>query len=282
MEFKINQEELVLLTREAEAAKKRARQKVLNEQANSQTPVKETVSAEEYVRRRNRQLYQDQRLVKEVQKDRIQKSLSEWQLKVGKTFANATVENPKIAERVARIGDEYGRHKTSFLFHGNTMGSGKTWHCYSYINLAIQSGKVTAGQIKMGTETDLLGRIAVGGYKRNELLEELTHPRFQIYFVDDVGQGYFSREDTRTEVWYELIDHVYTHQLTLLLTTNLPVTDQGLGRWVGRRAFDRLKTIIGTDGVIEPSKVNRREAVAEKNEQKYRTQMEVPRRKPTV
>lgn len=263
-------DDLELLVQEAAAAKERARIKALRDAQRARNthgsdPHKEEITPVEYVNRRNRMLFRDASLLKEVKQDRINKSSVEWQKRVGATFANAKVEDPRILQRVSRIGDENGRHRTSLIFNG-TMGSGKSWHCYSYINLAIQLGKVTAGQIMMGTETDVLGKIAGGGFKRSELLEELTNPRFQIYYIDDVGQGYFSREDSRTEVWYELIDHVYTHQLTLLLTTNLPVTDAGLGFRVGKRAFDRLKTIVGSDGVIEPGKVNKREGVAERND----------------
>jgi DNA replication protein DnaC len=265
--------ELELLAAEAERAKERARRKVMADAQRNKggmvTPQKEFITPEEYVARRDRMLRRDMSLVKEAKKERIEKSVEEWQKRVGKTFAGATVENPKVHERVARIGDEYGSHKTSLLFHG-TMGAGKSWHCYAYLNLAIQTGKVTAGQIQMGTETDILGKIAAGGFKRNDMLDELTNPRNQIYFIDDVGQGYFSREEARTEVWYELIDHVYTHQLTLLITTNLPITDNGLGRWVGKRAYDRLRNIVGPDGIIEPGKVNRREAVAQQNDARYR------------
>lgn len=263
-----NTEELKLLAAEAEKAKERAKNRAMAS-INGVRPHKEFVDPDEYVARRDRMFRRDLSLIKGVRNDRIEKSSKEWQQKVGKTFANANVNTPQVYERVARIGDDYGRHKTSMLFHG-TMGAGKSWHCYAYINMAIQLGKVTAGQIMMGTETDVLGKIAAGGYKRSDLLEELTNPRFQVYFIDDVGQGYFSREEGRTEVWYELIDHVYTHQLTLLLTTNLTIDDRGLGRWVGKRGFDRLKNIIGNDGVIEPGKFNRREGVAEQNEESYR------------
>lgn len=262
--------ELELLAREAEAAKERARKDAIRKQYRERnthlaSPSKEDVTPDEYVSRRNRMLFRDASLLKEVKKDRIDKSSVEWQKRVGATFANARVENPKVLERVARIGDENGRHRTSLVFHG-TMGAGKSWHCYAYINEAIKLGKITAGQVMMGTETDVLGKIAAGGFRRSELLEELTNPRFQLYFIDDVGQGYFSRDDSRTEVWYELIDHIYTHQLTLLLTTNLRIADNGLGARVGQRAFDRLKNIVGSDGFIEPGKVNKREAVAEKND----------------
>lgn len=263
----ISKSELDALARSAEEAKRRAIKR--SQQAMLGAPAeKKIVTPADYVTRYNRNLKRDTALVKEVKKERIEKSLIEWKGKVGKTFSEATTDIPEVINRVARIGDEYGSHKTSLVFQGRT-GSGKTWQAYAYLNAALKAGKVTAGQIKFDTETALLSKIASGGFKRNELLEELLNPRFQIYFVDDVGQGYFSREDSRQEIWYELIDHVYTHQLTLLMTTNLPFTEDRLGSWLGFRGFDRLRTMVGRDGVLEPSKLNRRDAVLQANEQAY-------------
>jgi DNA replication protein DnaC len=267
----ISKEELEALAKAAEAAKQRAIRRAKETVFGDPTLVKKEVTPEEYKLRYTRIQKRDATLVKEVKQSRIDKSLAEWKTRVGKTFADATVDLPEVQHRVSRIGDSLGGHKTSLIFHGRT-GVGKSWMAYAYINAALKAGKVSAGQIKFDTETGLLSKIASGGFKRAELLDELLNPRYQIYFVDDVGQGYFSREDSRTEVWYELIDHIYTHQLTLLITTNLPITDQGLGNWIGFRAYDRLVTMVGRDGVIEPSKVNRRAAVAEANEDAYKRQ----------
>ena len=260
--------ELAALAKEANAARARAARKAQAWVAGSTNPHKEAVTPNEYATRLKRSLNKDKVIVKEVSQARIEKSLADWKLRVGRTFAEATTDHPKILERVARIKNPDGRHKTSLILKGN-LGIGKTWSSYAYINAAISSGAVTAGQIIADTETAVLSKIASSGFKRSELLEELCNPRYQIYFIDDVGQGYFSREEGRSEVWYELIDHVYSHQLTLIITTNLSIDERGLGRWMGNRAFDRLKTLVGTDGILEPGKVNRRESVLERREEAY-------------
>ena len=72
-------------------------------------------------------------------------------------------------------------------------------------------------------------------------------------------------------MWYELIDHIYSHQLTLIITTNLELNERSLGKWIGVRAFDRMKSLVGNDGVLEPGKVNRREGVLERHEEEYRS-----------
>lgn len=261
--------ELAALAAEAKAARERAAWKAKRFTAGGIKPVKEFVSQDEYVKRLHRSLMKDQVIVKEVGQARIDSSLQGWKAKVGPTFANATTDDPKILNKVARLKNPNGRHNTSIILTG-AMGAGKTWLGYAYINLALASGALTNGQVIADTETSVLSKIASSGYKRVDMLEELCNPRYQIYFIDDVGQGYFSREDVRTEVWYELIDHVYSHQLTLIITTNLPLTDKALGRWIGARAFDRLRSLVGSEGVMDPGKVNRREGVSERHEEAYR------------
>lgn len=150
-----------------------------------------------------------------------------------------------------------------------------TWLGYAYINQAVQSGAVTPGQIVADTETAILGKISSSGFRRAELLEELFHPKYKIYFIDDVGQGYFSSEQSRKEVWYELLDHVYSHDLTLILTTNKEFVHQNgkivgspaLERWIGSAAYDRLRHIVGGDGLIIPGNVNKRPSVYENREE---------------
>lgn len=258
--------ELAQLAKDAMAARERAKTRV-NEYADA-VRHKGDVSPEEYRTRLYRSLKKDQHIVRETKEERIQKSLAEWKSRVGPTFAGATTDIPKIVDRVSRLQTKSGRHKTSLVFHGN-LGVGKTWSAYAYINLAIASGAVTAGQVVADSETAILGKISSSGFKRVGLLEELFNPRYQIYFIDDVGQGYFSTEQGRTEVWFELIDHIYTHQLTLIMTTNKAFTERSLGGWIGMRAFDRLKALIGNDGLLEPGKVNKRDSVLAEQERKF-------------
>lgn len=227
------------------------------------------VSPEEYKKRLVNSLGQDAHLVSQERDNRISKALHEWKKKVGPRFAEAHSENPVIVERANRLASGSGI-KTSLVMSGN-LGVGKTWSAYSFINLAISSGAVTSGQIIADTETAILGKISSSGFKRAELLEELFNPRYKIYFIDDVGQGYFSNEQGRREVWYELIDHVYSHDLTLIITTNKEFKivngkisgSPALEQWIGGAAYDRLKHIVGSEGLIIPGNVNRRPSVSE-------------------
>lgn len=234
-------------------------------------PKRETlsVSPEEYKKRLVTSLGQDAHLVAKEKDHRINKALEDWKKKVGPRFAEAHTENPIIVERVNRLAAGNGI-KTSLVMSGN-LGIGKTWAGYAFINQAIAAGAVTSGQIVADTETAILGKISSSGFKRAELLEELFNPRYKIYFIDDVGQGYFSNEQGRREVWYELIDHIYSHDLTLIMTTNKEFKivngkihgSPALEQWIGGAAYDRLKHIVGSEGLIIPGNVNRRPSVSE-------------------
>lgn len=232
------------------------------------------VTPEEYKQRLVDSLSQDSYLVGMEKEKRIAAALADWKKKVGPRFGEATTDNPRILERVNRLASKTGMHKTSLVFSGN-LGVGKTYSSYAFINQAIASGAVTSGQIIADTETAILGKISSSGFKRSELLEELFNPRYKIYFIDDVGQGYFSNEQSRREVWYELMDHIYSHDLTLIITTNKPFKmvdgkitgSPQLEAWIGGAAYDRLKHIVGSDGLIVPGNVNKRPSVLEAREE---------------
>lgn len=269
-----NQQEAALaeLVRQAEAAKARAQHRArLQGAQQSPTKQKQDVSADDYVRRLNQSKARDLHLLKQVERDRIVASSAKWKQMVGATYANATVADPFIMSRLNRLKTGVGLHLTSLILCGN-MGVGKTWNAYAYVGEAIRSGAVTAGQVKMGTETGLLSKIVSGGFNKASLLEELLNPRYRIYLVDEIGAGWFSNPNQRSEIWYELVDHIYTHQLTLIGTTNLPLGRQDASKvtledWVGVRAFDRMRSLVGGNpGFYVPGLENRRPQVLKENE----------------
>lgn len=235
------------------------------------------VSPEEYKKRLVEAMSQDAYLVSVEKEKRIAQSLDAWRKKVGARFGDATTDNPRILDRVNRLASGNGAHKTSMVLSGE-LGVGKTYLSYAFINLAVASGAVTPGQIVADTETAILGKISSSGFKRSELLEELFNPRYKIYFIDDVGQGYFSNEQGRREVWYELMDHIYSHDLTLIITTNksFKMVDgkitgsPALEQWIGGAAYDRLKHIVGPDGLIVPGNVNKRPGVYDAREEEFK------------
>lgn len=231
---------------------------------------KPRIDGQEYLQRLQAERAKDEYLLHSVKQKKASNAAKEWADKVGPTFSRASTETPQILERIERHRNRQGLHKTSILFHGNQYGRGKTWAAYSYINALVKEGLMLPGQVFFGTESATLSRIANSGFNRSEEMLEMKRESHKIFFIDDVGQGYFFKREHREEVWYELIDHIYTKRLTLILTTNLPFAEQGLGSHVGGRAWDRLRTLVGNDGAIQLQGINKRDAIFQENEAEYR------------
>jgi DNA replication protein DnaC len=236
------------------------------------TNQKQSVSKEEYVRRLENARKKDSGALVGVREEKINKASREWAKIVGETFSPAKPTFPQVLERIERIKTKQGLHKTSIVFQGIEYGRGKTWNAYSYLNGLVQLGCVLPGQIYFGTESSTMSRIASSGFERANEMRELKRDSHRIFFIDDVGQSYYFNRDQREAAWYELIDHIYTRNLTLVLTTNLTFTETGansLGAWIGGRAFDRLRALVGNDGVLKMAGKNKRDDVFHENEARY-------------
>ena len=244
-----------------------ARRRILRNQPLNQ---KEVVTPEEYAERLRNSLRKDATLLTMVKEDTIEKSVKKWAATVDATFSHAATETPAIVDRVSRLKRRQGLHKTSIVLYGDQLGRGKTWNAYAYLNQIVAVGAATPGQIVYGTEGSTMSALANSGYQRTDNTNEFLRESHKFFFIDDVGQGYYFKEQARHEVWYALIDHVYTRQQTLILTTNLAFNERELGGWIGFRAFDRLKSLVGDDGAIRVTGVNRREEVLRQNEEQYR------------
>lgn len=245
-----------------------------NKEARLQAGEVETskkVDSAEYLRRAEQERAKDAYLLTTLRKNKASVASKEWAAKVGPTFSHAETQTPQILERVERHRTKQGLHKTSIAFYGS-LGNGKTWAAYSYINALVKGGIILPGQVFFGTESATVSRIANSGFNRSEEMLEMKRQSHKIFFIDDVGQAYFFKKEHREEVWYELIDHIYTKRLTLILTTNLPFTEQGLGAHVGGRAWDRLRTLVGNDGAILYRGASKRDAIYQENEDAYHSE----------
>ena len=251
-------------------ATRRAQAVQATKNANAPVGVRQEVDDAEYVHRLQAAHKQDMSLLTETRERKIKKASTEWAKLVGPTFADAETQIPSILERVNRMQQKQGLHKTSIVLYGDKYGRGKTWNAYAYLNALVHTGVLLPGQIFFGTESSTIARIAGAGFEKADALRDLKHPSHKAFYIDDVGLAYYFKKDHREEAWYELVDHVYTRRLTLILTTNLDFTPNGLGSWIGGRSFDRLRTLVGEDGALMLNGVNRRDYVYQENEKQYR------------
>lgn len=224
------------------------------------------ISREEYQKRMLAEIAKDKRDAARLREERIKTYVTQWRKQVGERFRDADTEDPIILDKINRIKRGVGGHRTSVVLAGE-IGIGKTWMAYAYLNKLIKEGLFNPAEIVHDTEASILGRIASGGFKRDEMFQELVHPMHKVFFIDDVGQAYYSDDVKRQSVWFELINHIYTNDLILVMTTNkkFQINEKGqfvnmnsLSHWLGEAAFDRVRNIVGSDGLIVPGNVNRR------------------------
>lgn len=217
---------------------------------------KNILADENYLRRRAERLRLDNELTQKKSQEIIQRNLDLWQNSISTLWKNATLDDEMMSERNKAFIERHverwntsaeSRLHTSIML-GGFSGRGKTWTSYAYMHELIRAGSVTPQQIVTLAESRL-ATIANSGYERPAKMRELLDKKHQVFFVDEVGRGAFRNEVDRSSIWFELMDHIYSNQLCLILTTNLPNKD--VPTWFGGATTDRLRSLIGNDGFLD-------------------------------
>lgn len=261
------------------------------EKRRSVIPPKEKkiiVPPAEYARRLQEDMARDSQLAERARKDNIRYNLQQWEEQIEDRWRDAKIENiesnnivrERILDRVNRWETGRGMNQISMIFVGH-LGRGKTWSAYAYCHELIRRGILTAGQVYISTES-ALAAIASSGYEKEKRLKSLLSPRYKLYLIDDIGRGSFpSGEGARGEVWFEILNHIYSRRLAFVGTTNLslhptkgpdnkPIPPE-MQRWIGSAAFERLGHMVGKGGYIPFRKDGRdmRKEKAEEWEREY-------------
>lgn len=239
--------------------------------AGLSTPTaKRKVSQEEYRRRMQEMMVEDQRVTQETQKRRIAEALEDWKRIAGPRFAESTIENPRVHSlvmaKVDRIQNHGPLHRNSLVLSGK-LGVGKTWTAYAYARELVSRGILLPSSLVHGTESSLLTPLAVAGFERPAKVFKFLNSNNKFYIIDEVGRSNI-RPEIRHEIWYEIVNHAYENHVPLVITTNKStasykvmgsdrVTNE-LEEWIGEAAYDRLKHIAD---VVIPSEENKRAQV---------------------
>lgn len=252
--------------------------------------VRKEYSPQEYEERLKIETARTHKLVQSTTRHRIDLALDRWEEIVGPRFFGAGLEinEPKIQKRINDFAAGVGRYNSSVVLSGD-LGTGKTWRAYGYAERLIRDNVLQQSNIVEGTEISVLGSIATSGYRKADKMTELLEPVHKFFLIDEVGRTKFPSVEAQHEVWYELINHIYMNDLTLVISTNLstneypkekeaPVSAQkslaarrkwteesekepeittALAEHIGKAAYDRLKHIVG-DGMITPEGGNKR------------------------
>lgn len=219
------------------------------------------VSPEEYKKKMDAVRAKDRELALSAQKEIRDRDIQRMYDMLPDRFRLAEASNiPQVQERLNRMGTGKGLHKTSIAFLG-VVGAGKTWAAYGYLLDAVRAGVVYPDQVEILTES-ALASISRAGFAKEEKMNALLSNKNRFFIVDDVGQAGFKDESTRNDVWFELVDHIYRNNLTLVITTNLPVKGESnrLQAYLGSAVYSRLMSLTGGDFIV-PGRFDRRPGV---------------------
>lgn len=154
-------------------------------------------------------------------------------------FAGAASEDPVVTDRLAR----WGQHPGSSLLVTGPQGVGKTYLGYALCRGLVAGGAVAGSGMVHGHESEVLGRITFLPISDSEAqLRRLCDPRIvRVLYIDDLGRGRYLSEQRRLEVLEQVIDAFYRTRRTLVVTTNLVLSD--LQAYLGAATLDRLAHI---------------------------------------
>lgn len=176
-----------------------------------------------------------------------------WMRSLGERWSRPLDKDllPEVEDRLARLSDSRGVHGSSLLVVG-PAGRGKTWVGYTYARTAVARRLLWPQEIQHGSEGDLMEPIVFGQFSdRARKTSELLNKRTRMLFIDDVGSYSFPKPDDRWSLYTRIVDWAYADHRTLILTTNLSLgADSELERWIGVRAYGRLKSMIGPQPIF--------------------------------
>lgn len=111
--------------------------------------------------------------------------------------------------------------KIDNYFISGESGVGKTYLAYAIARRYIGLGYISPSQVKIISEEKIMS-YALTGFEGRAKFDELFKPKYRLFLLDNVG----SKEsyDARREIpfWEQLIDHIYTNDLSAIFTSNEP------------------------------------------------------------
>lgn len=156
----------------------------------------------------------------------------------------------EIDERLERFknGETIG---TSLICFG-PFGSGKTWAAHTYARAAVDKWMLWPSEITIGTEGDIIEPIANAGFRIADEMAKILKPTLKMLIIDDVGQmSTYRTHDDRWAAFGKVVDWMYAHRRTLVITTNLSLgKGNELEHWIGAAAYERLRSMAGAKQVF--------------------------------
>lgn len=207
----------------------------------------------------------------DAEQDRLnfEKDWAKWQESLPEKFRRAWLDKQVDADNAAAIRERLEllkQGKPAGAILSGPIGGGKSWLAYAYANHAVHARLLRSGEIRHGTEVELLGNIAVAQWnERAQLLKALLSPRLKMLIIDDVGREMRTRPADRKALYDEIANLAWANGRALVLTTNLlpgtppdPDDEAYLAGWVGAAAYSRISTSAGSSTISVADRQMRR------------------------
>lgn len=186
----------------------------------------------------------------QLEQERRDAARDRWMQRMPERWRLPYEKVDEVEERLARLKKRESVG-TSLICFG-PFGSGKTWVAHTYARAAVDQWLLWPSEILIGTEGDIVEPIANAGFRIADEMAKLLKPNLKMLIIDDVGQmsTYRTAED-RWAAFGKVVDWMYAHRRTLVITTNLELGKGGeLEKWMGAAAYERLKSMAGARQVF--------------------------------
>lgn len=156
----------------------------------------------------------------EKRKKEVVANLRKWEEMLPSRWSKAVLTkiNPPADVAAHKVIDIVEKSEKPSLYLKGGSGSGKTYIAYATLRRYIGKGWVTPSQIKVLSEETLLG-FAGSGFEGRDRFNKIFDRRFTIYLFDGIASrgSYTARE---SQLWEQLIEHIYSSSLSVILTSN--------------------------------------------------------------
>jgi DNA replication protein DnaC len=186
----------------------------------------------------------------ELEQQRRDEARDRWMARMPERWRLPYEPIDEIDERLVRLknNETVG---TSLICFG-PFGSGKTWAAHTYARAAVDQWLLWPSEITIGTEGDIIEPIANAGFRIGEVMDKILKPNLKMLIIDDVGQmSTYRSADDRWAAFGKVVDWMYAHRRTLVITTNLTLgKGNELEQWIGAAAYERLRSMAGAKQVF--------------------------------
>lgn len=124
------------------------------------------------------------------------------------------IEKPVIA----KIKSALEKQPAGSFFLTGESGAGKSFVAYAVIRRMVGHGTVSPSQVKTVSES-VLSNWAFRGFQGQDQLSAILSSQHKLFLFDGIGTLGDHEQERVAGLWEQIIDHIYTHDLTAIFTS---------------------------------------------------------------